>query len=589
MSGVHSAPHQSFWIRWWPWATKLGPQQLRADAVAGLLGMVLSLPQGIAFAALAGLPIEYGVYTSVVPTIVAALAGSSWHVTSGPTNAISLAILTMLSPMAAAGSPDYIQLVLAATLMVGVMQWLIGAFRLGAMANFISPVALFGFTTGAACLIGVHALPDIMGLSPTDLPGAAALIESVQSAWNLTQWSAVVVASLTVASALLVKRWLPRSPHMLIGLMIGSLWSIGWPHGQSLQLVGNIPSPWPQLAWPQLDWRQASELLGVAFALTLVALGQTVSIAKALAERSGQAIDPNREFIGQGLSNMVGACFSSYVSCGSLNRSVPNYEAGARTPLAAVFSAIFMLLLVGVVTPWLAQIPMAAIAGLLLLVAWSLMGWSQWAGLWRLHRRDFVIAAVTAVATIALRMEVAILLGTLLSLFAFLLRTAKPAMRSMGFNKPQEPRKFVVVDQGEGVLPECPQLKLLRMEGEVYFGATPHVAERLLQLRQAPGAAGHLLVMAKSMNFIDYAGAQLWQRELRERRALGGDLYFHRPRPEVLDMWKRIGFVDELGADHIFEDKFSAIANIVPRLNGAACAECRARVFQECTQRPGAR
>ena len=123
-------PHQSFWIRWWPWATKLGPQQLRADAVAGLLGMVLSLPQGIAFAALAGLPIEYGVYTSVVPTIVAALAGSSWHVTSGPTNAISLAILTMLSPMAAAGSPDYIQLVLAATLMVGVMQWLIGAFRL---------------------------------------------------------------------------------------------------------------------------------------------------------------------------------------------------------------------------------------------------------------------------------------------------------------------------------------------------------------------------------------------------------------------------------------------------------------------------
>ena len=588
MSVVNSGSHQSFWIRWWPWVTRLGPQQWRSDAVAGLLGMVLSLPQGIAFAALAGLPIEYGVYTSVVPTIVAALAGSSWHVTSGPTNAISLAILTMLSPMAAAGSPAYIQLVLAATLMVGVMQWLIGVFRLGAMANFISPVALFGFTTGAAYLIGVHALPDIMGVRPTDLPGAAALIEGIQSAWSATQWSAIVVAGLTVGGALAAKRWLPRSPHMLIGLLIGSLWSMAWPHGQSLQLVGDIPSPWPQWAWPQLDWRQVSELLGVAFALTLVALGQTVSIAKALAEKSGQAIDPNREFIGQGLSNIVGACFSSYVSCGSLNRSVPNYEAGARTPLAAVFSAVFMLLLVGLIAPWIAQIPMAAIAGLLLLVAWSLMGWSQWAGLWRWHRRDFAIAAVTAIATIALRMEVAILLGTLLSLFVFLLRTAKPAMRSMGFNQPQEPRKFVVVDQSEDVLPECPQLKLLRMEGEVYFGATPHVAERLLQLRQAPGAAAHLLVMAKSMNFIDYAGAQLWQREMRERRALGGDLYFHRPRPEVLGMWQRIGFVDELGADHIFDDKFSAIASIVPRLNGATCATCRARVFQECAQRPGA-
>lgn len=574
-------------MRWWPWTAEIGPKQMRADAMAGVLGMVLSLPQGIAFAALAGLPIEYGVYTSIVPTIVAALAGSSWHVTSGPTNAISLAILAMLSPMAAAGSPAYIQLVLVATLMVGLMQWLIGAFRLGAMANFISPVALFGFTTGAASLIGVHALPDILGLSGAVLTGAPALLERVQSVWSQTQWAAIVVATVTVVGSVVAKRWAPRSPHMLIGLLLGTVWSIVWPHGQHLILVGEIPSPWPQWALPKLDWTQVSELLGVAFALTLVALGQTISIAKALAERSGQVIDPNREFIGQGLSNMVGACFSSYVSCGSLNRSVPNFESGARTPLAAVFSAALMLLSVGLLTPWLAKIPMAAIAGLLLLVAWSLMGWSQWVQLWRLHRRDFVIAAVTAFATIALRMEVAILLGTLLSLFVFLLRTAKPAMRSMGFSQPHEPRKFVVVDQRHDVLPECPQLKLLRMEGEVYFGATPHVSERLLQLRQAPGAAGHLLVMAKSMNFIDYAGAQLWQREMRERRALGGDLYFHRPRPEVLEMWQRIGFLDELGGDHVFDDKQSAIASIVPRLNGATCAECRARVFQECAQRPG--
>ena len=574
-------------MRWWPWTAEIGPKQMRADAMAGVLGMVLSLPQGIAFAALAGLPIEYGVYTSIVPTIVAALAGSSWHVTSGPTNAISLAILAMLSPMAAAGSPAYIQLVLVATLMVGLMQWLIGAFRLGAMANFISPVALFGFTTGAACLIGVHALPDILGLSGAVLTGAPALLERVQSVWSQTQWAAIVAATVTVVGSVVAKRWAPRSPHMLIGLLLGTVWSIVWPHGQHLILVGEIPSPWPQWALPKLDWTQVSELLGVAFALTLVALGQTISIAKALAERSGQVIDPNREFIGQGLSNMVGACFSSYVSCGSLNRSVPNFESGARTPLAAVFSAALMLLSVGLLTPWLAKIPMAAIAGLLLLVAWSLMGWSQWVQLWRLHRRDFVIAAVTAFATIALRMEVAILLGTLLSLFVFLMRTAKPAMRSMGFNQPHEPRKFVVVDQRHDVLPECPQLKLLRMEGEVYFGATPHVSERLLQLRQSPGAAGHLLVMAKSMNFIDYAGAQLWQREMRERRALGGDLYFHRPRPEVLEMWQRIGFLDELGGDHVFDDKQSAIASIVPRLNGATCAECRARVFHECAQRPG--
>lgn len=572
--------------RWWPWLAQLGPSSLRADAMSGLLGMVLSLPQGIAFAALAGLPIEFGIYTSIVPTIVAALSGSSWHVTSGPTNALSLALLTMVAPLAAVGSPQYIQVVLALTLMVGVMQLLIGALRLGSLANFISPVALFGFTAGAAVLIAIHALPDILGLSDADAHGAGALLQHLATSLGLSQWSALVTAVLTVVVALGIKRRWPRAPHLLIGLLAGTAWATWWPHGQSLHVVGQIPSPWPQAAWPRLEWSQVSELVGLALALTLVALGQSISIAKALAERSGQRIDPNREFVGQGLSNVVGACFSSYVSCGSLNRSVPNYESGAKTPLAAVFSALFMLLLVSVAATGLAHIPMAAIAGLLLLVAWGLFDLGHWRALWRLHRRDWVIALATAVATVTLRMELAIMLGTLLSLFGFLSRTAKPAMRTMGFDQREPSRKFVVVDGNVNALPECPQLKLLRMEGEVYFGASTHVADRLHSLREPPGAAKHLLVMAKSMNFIDYAGAQLWAKEAKERRAMGGDLYFHRPRPEVLAMWARTGFNSELGADHQFNDKRSAIAHIVERLDPQVCARCHVRIFAECANRP---
>ena len=591
MNLAHTFQSARWLWRWWPWLNQLGPQQLRADAMAGLMGMVLALPQGVAFAALAGLPVEYGVYTCIVPTIVAALAGSSWHVTSGPTNTISLAILAMLSPIAKPGSPEFIQLVLVATLMVGAMQWLIGAFRLGAMANFISPVALFGFTSGAAWLIATHALPNLLGWGAVDMAALVTPLDSSALLWDHVNAAAVGVSLVTLGSALLSKKWWPRAPHMLVGLILGTLWSMGWslvqPDTLPLQLVGQVPSPWPAFGLPQIDTHNVSELVGVAFALTLVALGQTISIAKVLADRSGQSLDPNREFIGQGLSNMVGACFSAYVSCGSLNRSLPNYDAGARTPLAAVLSAAFMLLLVGLSAQALAQIPMAAINGLLILVAWNLMGWDQWLQLWRMHRRDFAIAAVTALATITLRMEVAILLGTLLSLFAFLLRTAKPAMRTMGFDQSREPRRFVVIEPQTQALPECPQLKLLRMEGEVYFGATPHVAENLRQLRQAPAAPSHLLVMSKSMNFIDYAGAQLWQRELKERRAMGGDLYFHRPRSEVLALWQRIGFLQELGQDNIFEDKRSAIAAIVPKLNGVTCAQCRARVFEECSQRPG--
>lgn len=587
MSDAHAAVATTPWMqRLWPWVARLSKGQMRADAMSGLLGMVLSLPQGIAFAALAGLPIEYGIYTSIVPTIVAALSGSSWHVTSGPTNALSLAVLAMISPLAAAGSPQYIALVLGVTLMVGVMQLAVGLLRVGSLANFISPVALFGFTAGAAALIAVHAVPTVLGVEEGDAHGPAALLMHAWAVHGQTQWASVVTAVLAMGVALAVRRWRRTSPHLLIGLLVATAWASLWPHGQSLQVVGDIPSPWPQWAWPNLRASQVSELMGLALAMTLVALGQSISIAKALADRSGQRIDPNREFVGQGLSNIVGACFSSYVSCGSLNRSVPNYESGAKTPLAAVFSGVFMLLFVGLAAPLLARIPMAAIAGLLVLVAWSLFDWPQWQHLWRVHRRDAVIAGVTMAATVGLRMEVAIMVGTLLSLFAFLYRTAKPAMRTMGFDHRGAERKFVVVDGNAQALPECPQLKLLRMEGEVYFGAINHVADRLHALRTRPDAPKHLLVMAKSMNFIDYAGAQLWAQEARERRAMGGDLYFHRPRPEVLQMWARTGFVSELGADHQFSDKRSAIAAIVPRLDAAVCATCTARAFDECAQRP---
>lgn len=576
------------------WPALVSRQTLRADALAGLLGMVLALPQGIAFAALAGLPVEMGLYTAIVPAVVAALAGSSWHVVSGPTNALSLALMAMLAPLAAAGSPAYVQLALVLTLLVGLLQCLIGALRLGALANFISPTALFGFTVGAAALIALHALVDALGLQADGVRGAGALLLHLGAQWRDVQWPALGVAGLTLLVALGVQRAWPRGPHMLLGLLAGTGAAVAWnlgllPRlgvGAPLAAVGAIPSPWPVFALPRIDWARLPELLGLAMALTIVALGQTVSIAKALAARSGQRVDTNREFVGQGLSNVVGAFFSCYVSCGSLNRSVPNWQAGARTPLAAVFSATLLLLLVGAVAPLLAHIPMAAIAALLLLVAWSLLDLPRWRELWRVARRDFWIALATAVATVTLRLELAIVLGTLLSLMAYLHRTSQPAMRDMGFDSREPGRRFVVRDTTPGVLPECPQLKLLRMEGDVYFGAQPHVADRLHALRQGADAPRHLLVMAKSMNFIDLAGAELWARELHERRALGGDLYFHRPRPEVLQAWARTGFDRVLGADHIFPDKASAIAAIVPRLDPAVCARCHARLFNECDSRP---
>jgi SulP family sulfate permease len=379
---------------------------------------------------------------------------------------------------------------------------------------------------------------------------------------------------------------------MLLGLVAGTALAallnsaMPWPSWGAVAVIGSLPAIWPRFRWPAVELQSLPELLSIAFALTIVALGQSISIAKAVAARAGQAIDANREFRGQGWSNIVGGFFSCYVSCGSLNRSMPNFDAGARTPLAAVFASVWLALLLAFTMPLLALIPLPAIAALLIIVAWSLLDVAGWRMLWRHSRADFAIAAVTALATVTIRLEMAILLGTILSLVTYLHRTSRPHVRVMGFDSTAPERPFVVRADVQSPLPECPQLKMIRMEGEVYFGAVPHVADHLRGLRAAPDAAKHLLVMAKSMNFIDLPAAELWRDELRRRRAAGGDLYFHRPRPPVLGLWERVGYTAELGRDHIFATKRIAIASIFGRLDRGICARCTVRVFEECLTLP---
>ncbi len=573
-----------------PWVGRVDGASLRADLVAGVLGALLVLPQGFAFATLAGLPPEYGLYTAIVPCIVAALFGSSWHVVSGPTNANSLALFATLAPLAAVGSPAYIQLALAVTVMVGVMQWLIGALRLGAVANFISPSALRGFLTGAAALIVIHSLTDLFGLSGPVQHGTIALVVHVVEHLGAIEPAALIVGLATLVIVLVLRRTVPRWPFMLMGLAAGTALAFAINQTTLVQwgrvaVVGAIPPIVPRFHWPGVALGSIPELLSIAFALTIVALGQSVSIAKVVAGRSGQAIDTNREFRGQGLSNIVGGFFSSYVSCGSLNRSMPNLEAGARTPLAAVFASLWLLLLIAFTSPVLALIPMPAIAALLLVVGWSLLDIAGWRRLYGHSRQDFAIAMATCIATLTIRIEMAILLGTILSLVTYLYRTSRPFMRVMGFDSTEHDRPFVVLADVAKPLPECPQLKMIRMEGEVYFGAVPYVADQLRALREQP-APKHLLVMAKSMNFIDLPAAELWYGELAARRALGGDLYFHRPRRPVLEQWQRLGHVDTLGVDHIFATKRQAIASIFARLDRDICATCHVRVFEECKGLP---
>ena len=352
-SAAASGRRGAGWRRLGAWVDDVRPATLRADALAGLLGAVLVLPQGIAFSALAGLPPAMGLVASGLPCIVAALGGSSRHVLTGPTNATALAMGAMLAGLTVSGAhatplaPLLVPLALALTLLVGVMQLLLAGARLGAVANFVSPSVMLGFTTGAALLIGLYAVAGLLGASGRQLPWVA---------WQAgVSPAALWVGGVTLLAAVAGRRWWRRGPHMLaaMGLAVALAWLVErqhWPVAlvstPALLRVGDAPSAWPSLRQlPEtlaLLPGQLPQLLPMALALTIVALGQALSIAKALAARTGDPLDANRECLGQGLANLCAGLGGGMVVCGSLNRSLPNLEAGARTPMAAVASAVFL-------------------------------------------------------------------------------------------------------------------------------------------------------------------------------------------------------------------------------------------------------
>lgn len=560
------------------------PATLRADLMAGLLGAILALPQGIAFAKLAGLPPQYGIATAIVPCAIAALFGSSRHVVSGPTNANSLALFAGLSPIAAVGSPLYLALACAAAGLVGLVQLALGAFKLAWLTDFIAPAVLLGFITGAAILIGLYALPDVLGVQAAGGHGAYGVLSRLPAMLAGMNAAALIVAAATLAATIGLARISRKLPFMLGGIATGYLVSEGLMHLSHLSpviLVGAIPSVVPVFALPHAPLSSLGDLVSIAGALAIVALGQTVSVAKALARRSGQRLDVDREFVGQGLSNLVGAFFSCYVSCGSLNRSLPNYIAGARTSFAAVSSAAFLLALAFLTRPLLERIPMPAIGALLLYIAFALIDVGEFVRLARLYRSDFAIAVVTLVCMLVLPFQQAILIGTGLSLVLYLKRTSHPVVHVLVPDLASPGRTFTPIQSVAEPTPECPQLKLVRIEGAVYYGAAGFISQRLHELR-SQSRQKHLLLMAKSMNFIDQSGAEVWDHELATRRAQGGGLYFHRPRPSVLATWKANGFIAKLGPTAIFDSKQAAISAIFGKLDRKICATCSARIFLEC-------
>jgi SulP family sulfate permease len=332
---------------------------------------------------------------------------------------------------------------------------------------------------------------------------------------------------------------------------------------------------------PDLSLEVIRTLAPEAFAVALLGLIEAVSISRAVATRSNQRIDANQEFIGQGLSNLVGSFFSSYAGSGSFTRSGVNYEAGAKTPLSAIFAAISLMLIVLLIAPLTAYLPIAAMGGVILLVAYNLIDFHHIRQVLVFSKSESSIFLTTFLATLFLELEFAIYLGVLLSLVLFLARTSTPQIPTLTVDTRPDSRKRSLINIDKAPLKQCPQLKIIRIDMSIYFGSINHIQRRLTQIADNERIY-HILIVGSGINFIDLAGAEALVAENRRLENEGGGLYFVGLKSSVYEFAARSCFIKKLGNDHFFDNKSRAIETIYKRLDRSICAKCAARIFNEC-------
>jgi SulP family sulfate permease len=556
---------------------------LRPDLIAGLTVAVVLLPQAIAFALIAELPPAVGLYAAIVTSIVGALWGSSNQLHTGPTNSTSLLVLATLLPIAAVGSPEYLAAAGFMAVLVGIFQAVLGVSHLGILVNFVSDSVIIGYTAGAGILIAFNQLRHLMRL---EFPSASSLIATVQELsihMSETHFISLAIGSSAMLLLLLQKRFLPKWPGALIIMVLSAaIVGIGGLDKDGVIILGEIPRNLPPLAkLSLLDIGLISDLASGVLAVGAIGLVESIAISRSIASQSRQRLNSNQEFIGQGLANILSGFFSGYSVSGSFTRSAINFDAGARSSLAGVFSGIFALIAMFVLAPYAAYVPRAALAGVLVVTAYGMIDKAEMKRILRGTRGDAIIMVASFISTLFLPLQFAVLVGILLSFVVYVLRTSVPRVIPV---LPSENFKHFMPQLDRD---PCVQMGIVDIFGDLYFGAVPHVDDVIRNHMEANPSQRFLLLRMFSVNQVDISGVHALEALVQAYRDRGGDVYMMRTQEPIVERLKSTAFYDFLGEDHFLPYQM-AIDHLFHRvLDPAICVyECDARVFLECQNLP---
>ncbi len=568
MTTIHPSPTRRALHRYLPalqWLPRYRRQDLVGDFIAGIIVAIMLVPQGMAYALLAGLPPQAGLYASILPLFLYGLFGTSRTLAVGPVAIVSLLTATGLTSLAEPGSAAYVQLALTLALLVGVLQAIMGLLRLGFLVNFLSHPVLAGFTSAAAIIIGFSQVKHLLGIA---MPRGEAFFAQVSAAaQNLGQTNLTTLA-LGAGSILgllyfksklgkQLKQWgvpvavaapLTKSGPLLI-VLLGTLlvWTFDLHTTAGVAIVGAVPAGAPPLTLPTRDLVTWEGLLPTALIISFVGYMESISVAKSLASKRRQKVDANQELVALGLANLGAAFTGGYPVTGGISRSIVNFAAGANSGLASIITAVLIGLTVIFMTPLFYFLPQAALAAIIMVAVFSLIDVQTLRHVWRYNKADAASMLITFAAVLAIGVETGILIGIAAAMLLFIWRTSKPHAAIVGRLGQSEIYRNV----RRHSVHTWPEVVAIRIDQSLYFANAKYLEDTILSTVAEQPAVKHLVLIGTAINFIDASALETLESLWQELHDAGVTLHLAAIKGPVMDRLQKTGFLAHVGPEHI--------------------------------------
>lgn len=524
----------------------------RRDLVAGITVAIMLVPQGMAYAYLAGMPPIYGLYAGIVPLFLYGLLGSSRQLSIGPVAVSSLLILAGVSQVAEVGSPEYINLVLLTGLLVGIFQFSLGLFRGGFLVNFLSHPVIIGFTSAAAIIIAISQLKDAFGFT---IPRFAHTYETaIYTLKHIGEinWVTFVVCAGSLLFMVLLRRISRAIPGALLVVLLGTLLAWGFDlSSKGLAIVGQVPEGLPQLMIPDMTGEKIRMLFTTVLTVGIIGIVESISIAKVLENKNqNYVIRPNQELLALGITKIAGAFFQALPSSGSFTRSAVNDDSGAKSGMSSIFTALIIALTLIFLTPLFYYLPKAVLAAIILLAVKGLFDFAAAKHLWNIHKGDFLMMLITFVITLIFGIEEGVIAGVLISLLAVLYRSAKPHIAVLG----QLPgttvyRNLDRFEQAES----CDDILIVRFDDQLYFSNADAFKEKIKNLvRDHKEYLKVVILDSSSIHDIDSSGLLALEEIFNFLSGNKIELYLCGVIGPVRDMLYKSGLAEKIGRENQF-------------------------------------